>query len=60
MEREHIVLPGSYDIGDNRNKCDRCGEVKPTADGINMGSKFVCGRCWRKRQVYRTSTKAKK
>lgn len=57
MQREHIVLPGSLDKGHKRGECSRCGQEKTEADGIYMGSKFVCGYCWRRQAVYRKKAK---
>lgn len=49
MLSEHITLANSRDAGAYRCMCSLCGLEKSKADGIEMGSKFFCGKCWRTR-----------
>lgn len=53
MLRSQIVLPGSLDLGPANNKCSKCGSMRQKNDGIYMGSKFVCGACWRLKAIRR-------
>ena len=47
MLGSQIILPGSRDINSQRCECSRCGLDKPVSDGVSLGSKWVCGKCWR-------------
>lgn len=47
MLGSHIILPGSRDINGHICECTRCGLDKPTSDGVYLGKKWVCGKCWR-------------
>jgi ribosomal protein S27AE len=47
MIGSQIVLPGSSDINPRKHECSRCGLEKTISDGLSIGSKWVCGKCWR-------------
>lgn len=55
MLNSQIVLPGSYDSGPPKSECSKCGSTRHDKDGVYMGSKFVCGSCWRVKAVVRSS-----
>lgn len=57
MLGNHIVLPGSYSASLDKVECHRCNQPKSKTDGVYMGSKFVCGKCWR---TYATAGSRKK
>lgn len=43
----HIVLENSRDAGFFLRLCSRCNRDRIKTDGVDMGSKWVCGKCWR-------------
>lgn len=47
MLSEHVVLEGSRDYDGKSRVCSRCDNARPTIDGVNLGTRWVCGRCWR-------------
>lgn len=60
MLHTQIVLPGSLENGLPRHECSRCGNKRQRNDGVQMGSKFVCGGCWRSQAVKKKSASGKK
>lgn len=49
MLNSHIILPNSRDFALPANTCHKCEQVKSDTDGVYMGSKFICGACWRRK-----------
>lgn len=45
---EHLTLPGSQEHTGVVRTCDRCGNSRPSSDGVASGSRYVCGSCWRR------------
>lgn len=55
MLNSPIILPGSLDSGPPVSECNKCGKTRPDKDGVYMGSKFVCGTCWRLKAIVRAN-----
>lgn len=55
MLNSQIILPGSSDSGPATVECNKCGKTRHDKDGVYMGSKFVCGSCWRLKAVVRSN-----
>lgn len=49
MLHDHIVLDGSRDGGAFTQLCSRCDTKRPKTDGVNLGARWVCGKCWRQK-----------
>lgn len=47
MLSEHITLPRSQSFKLPSKVCSKCKLEKSPSDGVEMGPKFYCGRCWR-------------
>lgn len=47
MLGSHIILENSRDAGFYLKLCSRCKCERIKTDGVEMGSNWVCGKCWR-------------
>lgn len=47
MLTDQIILDNSRDDGAYLQLCSRCGCNRSKIDGVDMGGKWVCGKCWR-------------
>lgn len=47
MLSEHINLERSRDLNGKTEHCYRCDQRRPMLDGVYMGGRWVCGKCWR-------------
>ena len=58
MLGEQIILPKSRDGGAYLRLCSRCKCEQPKTDGVEMGAKWVCGKCWRSKATRPTGAMA--
>lgn len=55
MLHSQIILDGSLDSGPATFECNKCKKLRQEKDGVYMGSKFICGSCWRMKAIVRAN-----